>query len=162
VALTLRTRKRLKLAAVPAGLLAIVALQVDDWGRDLRSHEAAIHEGATDARLRPLRSERPTDQLVLAVRAAAKRIRDWEYTGEARDGGTVSILFVRTLRLLRIQDDIVIRIEDRGDHRLVTGISTSRLELADLGRNPRNLRRLLSELRAVLAGANPPLAQEVS
>jgi len=156
------TRKRLKWLAVPAGLLVLGVLQIDDWGRDLRSHEAAITEGSTDPALRPFRSPRSTDQLILGVRAAATRIRNWEYTGEARDGGTVSLMFVRTHRLLRIRDDILIRVEDRGDHRLVSGISTSRLEVADLGRNPRNLKRLLAELRTVLEGAIPPEAQRVS
>lgn len=136
-----------------AGLAIFLALYVDDWGRDFTTTEAVIAAGSADRSLRPLRSERSVRELVLAVRGAARRIRNWEYIGEARDEEAVSVLFERTQRLFRFKDDITIRIVDRGDHRLVTGVSASRWGYGDLGRNPRNLRRLLAELRAVLDGA---------
>jgi hypothetical protein len=68
----------------------------------------------------------------------------------------MSILFVRTHRLLRLRDDIVIRIEDLGERRQITGVSRSRFDaVGDLGGNPRNLRRFLIEFRDVLDGAGP-------
>jgi hypothetical protein len=134
------------------GALLLFVLSVDDWGRDLTSHEAAISNLALDESLRPLASNRATADVAEAVRWAAKRIRNWEYVGEAEDGDATLLLFVRTNRLLRIKDDVTIRIEDRDGLRVVTGESISRLPVGDLGRNPRNLRRFLTELRAVLDG----------
>ena len=135
-----------------AALLLFVGLTVDDWGRDLTSHSAEISTVAVDDSLRPLTSIRSTDDVAEAVRWAARRIRNWEDIGEAEDGAATLLLFVRTHRLLRIKDDVTIRIEDRDGRRVVTGESISRLAIGDLGRNPRNLRRLLAELRAVLDG----------
>lgn len=141
-------------AVVAAGLLLFLFLYIDDWGRDFTSSEAFIAPDATDSRLRPLTSRRSAAEMVEAVRAAAGRIRNWEYVGEASDGEAARLLFVRTHRLLRLQDDIVIRIEELSGQRRVTGESRSRVSLiGDLGANPRNLRRFLAELRDVLEGA---------
>jgi len=137
---------------VVAALGAFVVLSVDDWGRDLTAHRAEISALSADPTLRPLSSSRPRADVVEAVRWAGRRIRNWEHRGEVENGDETLILFVRTNRLLRIKDDITIRVKDRGDRREVSGESVSRLPVGDLGRNPRNLRRLLVELRAVLEG----------
>lgn len=139
------------LVGVAAGLG--LWLSIDDWSRDFVSYEAEVSDEATDERLAPLISDRSVDDLSLAMRWAAHRLRGWELVGESRDGSTSIVLFVRTLRPLGIKDDIVMRIEDRGDRRVVTGGSRSRLAIGDLGRNPRNLHRLLTEMRAVLEGS---------
>ena len=76
-----------------------------------------------------------------------------EIVGEASDGDSTLVMFVRTSRLFRFKDDITMRIEDQGRERVVTGESRSRVGKGDLGQNPRNLRRLMTELRAVLDGA---------
>ncbi len=93
----------------------------------------------------------PADELVEAVKWAAARIRDVEYVGETSDGNKTLLLFVRTHRVLRIKDDIVIHVEDQGSRRLVGGAAESRLHVGDLGRNPRSLKRFHAELAAVLA-----------
>jgi len=143
-----------------AGALALIAaalvLHIDDWSRDFVAYEATISTDGADPRLVPLVSERPVDDLALALRWAAYRIPDWELVGESSDGNTTLLLFVRTKRLLRLKDDIAMRIEDRGTRRVVTGESRSQLHIGDLGRNPRNLERILTELRAVLDGAAVP------
>ena len=51
---------------------------------------------------------------------------------------------------MRLKDDIIIRIEDRGERCRVTGESRSRTSFGDLGQNPRNLRRIVTELFVVL------------
>ena len=151
-----RRRKRwLRLALSGAGLVVFLFVYIDDWGRDFRSYEAAIAADAADPMLRPLTTTRSKEEMLEAVRWAARRIRNWEYTGDVESGGSTMLTFVRTNRLLRLKEDIMVRVEDQGERRVVTGASRSRLELGDLGRNPRNLRRLLFELRAVLRGANP-------
>jgi hypothetical protein len=133
-------------------LIAWLVLTIDDWGRDFVASHAEIAEDSREG-LEPLVSQRPSRQLEQAVRWAARRIGNWKLVGTAGDGPTRSLLFVRTNRLLRTKDDIVVNIEDRGPERVVTATSTSRLHVGDLGRNTRNLRRLLGELRDVLDGA---------
>jgi len=125
---------------------------IDDWGRDFSTNHAEISALALDESLQPFESTRSAEELVEAVTWAARRIRSWEYIGEVGDGKTTRLIFVRTNRLLRFKDDITVAIEDQGNRRVVTAESRSRLGWGDLGRNPRNLRRLLEELRAVLEG----------
>jgi uncharacterized protein (DUF1499 family) len=62
--------------------------------------------------------------------------------------------FVRTHRLLRIRDDLTVRIEVKGRKQTIETHSAARLGIGDLGRNPRNIRRLYSELEDVLAESN--------
>ena len=155
----LKRRRLILLATVIVLLAAFLFGYVDDWGRDFTTNEAFIAHDAADPTLRPLESDRSTADLLEGVLRAAGRIRNWEYVGEAGDGNTVRVLFVRTSRIWRFKDDVVIRIEDLGDRRVVTGESRSRLGIGDLGQNPRSLRRFLAELRAVLAGAAPPTRQ---
>ena len=149
-----RNRIRLGLAAVAAAVLLF--WHIEDWGRDFIAHEAEIALYSEDPRLQPLYSTRPTGELVEAIRRAGLRIGNWEHVGEVVDGDSTQVLFVRTHRLLRLKDDIRMRIDDLGDRRRVTGESRSRLAVGDLGRNPRNLRRVLRELRSVLKGAVVP------
>jgi hypothetical protein len=152
--LTQRQRKRLVWSGVALALLIFFFFfYVDDWGRDFVKNYAVISEFSADPELRPLISDRPSAELVEAVTGAARRIRNWEYAGEASDGEGTLIMFVRTSRLFRFKDDITMRIEDRGRERVVTGESRSRIGKGDLGQNPRNLRRVMAELRAVLDGA---------
>jgi len=142
-------------AAIAAVVLILAFVSVDDWSRDFTQYEAAISPSHSDPALRPVLSQRPTPDLLSAVKAAARRIRNWEYVGEAVDGETTLILFVRVNRLFRWKDDVTVRIEDLGSRRQVTAGSRSRLRVGDLGRNPRSLRRFREELEAVLAGAAP-------
>jgi len=152
-----RNRRLVVPAAVAAALLLFLFLYIDDWGRDFTSNEAFLAEDAGDPALRPLSSGRSSAELLEAVRAAAGRIRNWEYVGDAESGNTVTVLFERTNRLSRLKADVAIRIEDLGDRRRVTGESRSRTGfIGDLGANPRALRRFLAELRDVLEGAVAP------
>jgi hypothetical protein len=152
--LTQRNQRRLIWSGVVLALLVFFFFfYVDDWGRDFTNNYAVISEFSADPELRPLNSDRPSSELVEAITGAARRIRNWEYAGEASDGEATLVMFVRTSRLFRFKDDITMRIEDRGRERVVTGESRSRIGKGDLGQNPRNLRRVMAELRAVLDGA---------
>ena len=136
--------------AIACGLFLF--FYIDDWSRDFSTNHAEISALSLDESLQPFESNRSSGELVEAVTWAARRIRSWEYIGEAGDGKTTRLIFVRTNRLLRFKDDITVTIEDQGARRVVTAESTSRIGWGDLGRNPRNLLRLLEELRAVLEG----------
>lgn len=142
--------------AITIGLICVAwfVVTVDDWGRDLTGYSAAITDGSDDAALRPLHRPERVRSLVVAAEWAGRRILDWEYIGTASgDGNTTLVKFVRTHRLLRIRDDILVRIEDRGNERVITAESISRFHMGDLGRNPRNLKRVMAEMRDVLGGA---------
>ncbi len=138
-----------------AAIVLFVLLYIDDWGRDLVQYEARVHAGAEDVALRPVVTNRPGWQMVEATKMAGRRIANWEYVGVTSDGSTTLVSFVRTHRLLRVKDDVTIRVEDRGKGSVVTGESRARLHLGDLGRNPRNLRRFIAELKIVLDGSVP-------
>jgi hypothetical protein len=94
--------------------------------------------------------DRHPDDLIAAIRQAAGRIKDWEFVGSARLDDTVTVVFERTGRIWRFTDDILIRVEDLGDRCRLTGESRTRTRFGDLGQNPRNLRRFLTELEIVL------------
>ena len=153
-----KKRKKRNRYIVPLGIAAFLLLflfgYVDDWSRDFTDNEASISAEAEDPGLRPLFDGRSTAQMMEAVKRAASRIRTWEYIGHAREGNTTLVLFVRTSRIWRFKDDIIILVDDLGDRRQITGKSASRIDIGDLGQNPRNLRRLLAELRDVLKGAS--------
>jgi len=154
-----RSRSRILTAILlPLAVAILLLAGIDDWGRDFTRYDAAITPTSPDPSLRSVTSERSVPDLVDAVRGAASRIRDWEYVGEGRDEDTVLVLFVRTSRVLRVADDVSVRIQDSGGRRLVTAEFRSRWHVADLGRGPRTLRRFREELAAVLRGAAPPAA----
>jgi hypothetical protein len=140
-------------AVVPAALVALVLLSIDDWGRDWTAYAAEIREDASSGGSRPLVSTRPIDQLVEGVRWAALRVGGFTFVGTTQEGDLTSVAFVRTARPFGLADDVTLRIRDLGSRRVVSGTSVSRLHIGDLGRNPRNLRRLLGELDAVLDNA---------
>lgn len=152
-------RRRLRWVAAVLAVLVLFALSIDDWGRDLREHDASTTVAAEDPALRPYESRRTVPELVEGLRFAASRIGNWRYVGTAGDGRRMTVSFVATHRLLRLEQDITMTVEDLGNRRVVNGTSISRLALPDLGSNPDNLRRIGAELRAVLEGSVPsPIA----
>ena len=148
-----KRKQRIRWLIGAAVVVCLFVLTIDDWGRDFTGTFAEISDDAPQGDLRPFASRRSADELTQAVRWAALRIKNWEYVGDTKVDETRTLLFVRTSRILRFKDDIVVRIEDRGSERVVTAASKSRSSLGDLGRNPRNLRRLIEEVRDVLEGA---------
>jgi hypothetical protein len=135
-----------------AGAIATLWLfaTIDDWGRDFRENHAEIRQDGSDPTLRPFESRRSTEELVEALKWAARRLGTWEYAGRAQDADTTLVSFVRRGRPFGLTSDVTLRIRDRGRWRMITGESRSRIGLGDLGQNPRNLRAILTELQAVL------------
>jgi len=148
-----RSRKRWKLLWIAGALLLFAFVMIDDWRRDFTTYHAELRFDSPDPRLRSFVSERPTAELVVGLKWAARRIGSWEYVGTASEGKDTFVIFVRTDRILRLKDDVRMRVRDRGDDRVVAGESRARLGIGDLGRNPRNLHRILLELQDVLDGA---------
>ena len=64
-----------------------------------------------------------------------------------RTDTTTTLLFTRTSALFKFVDDVRVRVEDKGDHRIVNVGSESRGGKGDLGQNPRNIRALLAAMK---------------
>ncbi|MCO5166516.1 MAG: DUF1499 domain-containing protein [Planctomycetes bacterium] len=127
--------------------LAAVALQVDDWRRDLTTNHARTAPHATDSRLRPLRTTLDASTVAARVEEVARSLPRWEVVAVERDPGGVTVRLMRTTRLLRFRDDVTVRVAPSGSAWVVTAESRSRVGRGDLGQNPRNLRELLGALR---------------
>ena len=139
--------------AAAAGLLAIVilvALQVEDWRRDLTTNHAETAQDAADSRLQQIESELPPAELAARVSAAAAGLPNWRLESRQENGVSVELHCVRTTRLLRFADDIRVRIEPAEGGSRLTAESRSRVGKGDLGQNPRNLRELLGAVRGSL------------
>ncbi len=139
----------LALGAVSGATVVVVALQVDDWGRDLTTNVAETSDDATDPLLRPITTCLPPDEVASRVREAAQLPR-WYFVRQVAEDSVLRVEFVRTSRLFRFRDDVTVWISDAGQQRTISARSASRVGGADLGQNPRNLRLLLQEVRARL------------
>ncbi len=145
-----KRRRRWVLPSIVAVGLVGLGVTIDDWSRDFTTNYAVLTETSADPDLRPVVFERPADEVVGAIQEAADRIKNWEFIGAAQMDNSTMVVFERTSRVWRFKDDIVLRVEDQGDRCRLGGESRSRIGYGDLGQNPRNLRRILAELRIVL------------
>ncbi len=144
-----RRRRWVFPSIVAVGLLALI-VTIDDWSRDFTTNYVVMTETSEDPDLRPVVFLRPADEVVDAIQEAADRIKNWEFIGAARMDSSTMVVFERTSRVWRFKDDIILRVEDLGERCRLGGESRSRIGYGDLGQNPRNLRRILAELRIVL------------
>lgn len=156
------TKRRLRTAGIWATIIiAYVLIGIDDWSRDWVEHEATLRFEPTHARVGQLLVAPPghpnhvsMSEWSDAVQWAGKRIKNLEFSGEISDGNTLILKFVRTHRLLRLRDDVTVRIERIGRETTIETHSKARLRIGDLGRNPKNIRRLHTELEDVLDESN--------
>jgi uncharacterized protein (DUF1499 family) len=137
----------LALAALLGLGFLVVALQVDDWGRDLTTNVAETTPDAADPLLRSLTVELPPGEMASRVRAAAAALPRWALCADVVEDGIRRLEFVRSSRLFRFKDDVTVWIDERGVRSTVRARSSSRVGRGDLGQNPRNLRALMRELR---------------
>ncbi len=135
-------------------LLVAVALQVDDWGRDLTTHRAATSRDSDDSSLRSLELSTSRDEVRETISQFVERSEAWEISDreDASHGGDVLVVrLVRRSRLFRFADDVTVFLQptDTGTH--VDVASQSRVGKGDLGQNPRNIRTLLQTLCAEIS-----------
>ena len=145
-----KRRRRWILPTIVASALLALVVTIDDWSRDFNTNYAVMTETSEDPDLRPIVFELPAGDVIDAIQEAAERIKNWEFVGSARLGDSTMVVLERTSRVWSLKDDIVLRVEDLGDRCRLGGESRSRMSYGDLGQNPRNLRRILAELRIVL------------
>lgn len=137
-------------ALIGALVIGVVA-QVEDWSRDFTTNSARLDDDHPDPRLKPLLSLLPVTELADRVERAAQELPRWQVLSRDQTSDGVVLRLVRTTRLWRFQDDVVVTIQRREQGTYLTAESRSRVGRGDLGQNPRNLRELLDKLRA--AGA---------
>ena len=96
----------------------------------------------------PLTLDLPPDQVYELVRRAAQN-RGWQVIESARPGGRVGLgrldAVDRTF-LLRLPDDVTVRIRPRADGAHIDVRSASRIGQHDLGQNAQRIQRFLEEV----------------
>ena len=140
--------------AILIGIFAVIARQVEDWKRDLRTNFAATSDDAKDPLLRPVRTSEPRPQLVELLKNSADDLVGWELKDELTATDQTTLYFVRTTPLFRFKDDIRVTVAEDASGTILYAESKSRLGRGDLGQNPRNLKELLGRFRDRLEAAS--------
>jgi uncharacterized protein (DUF1499 family) len=94
-------------------------------------------------------SARP-DRVGDAVREALTDRPGWTVVGSGRGPGGVALSLVHETPLLRLKDDVTVKVRRRGGQTVVSVRSQSRVGKWDFGQNARNIRELLQALDAEL------------
>lgn len=134
------------LLAIVALVVALLAIQIDDWRRDFSTNFASTSDDARDPLLRPLRVRRSLADTVELVRASAAALPRWRAGEQTVGKEHARLAFVRKTLVFRFEDDIVVAIEPSGAECTIRAESRSRVGKGDLGQNPRNLRELFAEI----------------
>jgi uncharacterized protein (DUF1499 family) len=91
-----------------------------------------------------------------AVKAAAGRLSRFTFLGSGRGPGGSEVHYVASTLVLRLKDDVNVRIRREGGKTKVTVRSKSRMGTMDFGQNARNVRELLGELDREMGSQNSP------
>jgi uncharacterized protein (DUF1499 family) len=81
-----------------------------------------------------------------AVEESIKRLPGWTLVGVGHGPGGTAIQAVHETPLIRLKDDVTVRISREGGRTRVSIRSRSRFGKIDFGQNARNIRELLAEL----------------
>jgi uncharacterized protein (DUF1499 family) len=92
------------------------------------------------------------DRVAKAARATVERLPRWTFVASGRGPGGTEIQAVAKTRILRLEDDVTIRIRREGGRTRVGVRSKSRSGSADFGQNARNIQLFLTELDRELFG----------
>jgi uncharacterized protein (DUF1499 family) len=92
------------------------------------------------------------DRIAKAARRTVERLPRWTFVAQGQGPGGTEIQAVARTRLLRLEDEITIRIHREGGRTRVGVRSKSRSGSADFGQNARNIRLFLTELDHELFG----------
>lgn len=96
------------------------------------------------------------DKVAKAARATVERLPRWTFVAQGKGPGGTEIQAVSRTRLLRLEDDVTIRIRREGGRTRVSVKSKSRSGSADFGQNARNIQLFLAELDRELFGVGAP------
>lgn len=132
-------------------LLVIVCLQVDDWSRDWTTNFAETTAEAEDINLRPIESSLSPEKLAGLVVETMKPADRWTVESpRSVEAGRIEIDLVHKTFWMGFKDDVQVTIEASDGGSRLSATSQSRIGKGDLGQNPRNLKDLISRVRAAL------------
>lgn len=126
---------------------ALLAIYVDDWGRDLTTNHAETTANHTDPQLRSIVTRHSLEQATERTLTAIESLQNWEVVETEAGESDTTIQATRTTALMKYVDDITVTIREADDEVLIEAESQSRTGRADLGQNPRNLRELTAAVR---------------
>jgi uncharacterized protein (DUF1499 family) len=92
------------------------------------------------------------DKVAKAARQTVERLPRWTFVAQGKGPGGSEIQAVARTGVLRLQDDVTIRIRREAGRTRVSVRSKSRSGSADFGQNARNIRLFLAELDRELFG----------
>lgn len=125
---------------------------IEDWSRDLTTNTAETSPTAKDQRLRTLTIALSLDELEQKLKTISDTESLWSYARtEPIDESTRRVYLVRTTRLMRYKDDVMVTLKRTGEQTTVDVYSKSRIGKGDLGQNPRNIRELLAHIASFAA-----------
>lgn len=143
--------------------LAVMAMYVEDWSRDLTTNTAATSPAEADERLRPLDCHAASETVEAAAETFVQANPAWTLVrnqpkplpadspvlADLSGPRDTTLHLVRRTGLMGYRDDIWLVLEATGESSTrVHADSRSRVGKGDLGQNPRNLRELLAALKA--------------
>ncbi|MCO8120371.1 DUF1499 domain-containing protein [Stieleria sp. TO1_6] len=130
-------------------IFAVIALRIDDWGRDWTQNTASLSEDASRAGLRPLHLDDTPQAVADRLRRWTKSQSKWDWvSSESQELSAQLIQLTRTTPLFRFVDDVQVTIapDIATGGTVVQATSRSRIGKGDLGQNPRNLIELTTAL----------------
>ena len=132
----------------PPEFVAIVPLRADAPNPVAYEGEAsAAMQRQAYPDIKTLTYMQPKAELVKAAVQAAENL-GWEMVNT--DANTGLIEATDTTTWFGFKDDVVVRIEDKGDKRIVDIRSKSRMGASDLGKNAERIRGFIKELNSIL------------
>lgn len=132
----------------PPEFVAIMPLRADAPNpAEYEGEMSAVQQRQAYPDLKTLSYMQPKVELVDAATQAAENL-GWEMVNTDTDQGLVEA--TDTTTWFGFKDDIVIRVQDKGDKRIVDIRSKSRMGASDLGKNAERIRTFIKELDSVL------------
>ncbi|MEO1615801.1 MAG: DUF1499 domain-containing protein [Planctomycetota bacterium] len=134
---------------ITIAILALIALQIDDWGRDWTQNTAALDESARREGLRPVVLKASPPEAANRIKAWVEQEPNWDFIASEVDEqrGDSTLRLTRTSAVFRFVDDITVTLSETPEGTKVFATSQSRVGKGDLGQNPRNLIEFTSGIR---------------
>lgn len=149
---------------VTLAVFGVIALQIDDWGRDWSQNFAALEPDADRPELRPVQFEVSVDEITDRVKLWAQKQPNWNWVDtELNDSAAkneegvqepqlpetaATIRLTRTSAVFKFTDDVKVMLKENEDQTVtMTATSQSRVGKGDLGQNPRNLIQLVNGVK---------------
>ena len=132
----------------PPEFVAIIPLRADAPNPpEYEGELSAVQQRQAYPDIKTLSYMQAKTELVAAAARAASNL-GWEMVNTDADQGLVEA--TDTTTWFGFKDDVVIRVQDKGDKRIVDIRSKSRMGASDLGKNAERIRGFIKELNVVL------------